>query len=75
MFWAKMGSRAMAEAKKLAKKSSSMVERINGALKTKRSPSPMALQLTSGRTPFSTLPGTFRISSSAPITATYDIAL
>jgi len=49
MSWAKIGRSAVADEKNVAKKSSNMVERINGCEKTKRKPSIAAFTLSSPR--------------------------
>src|SRR5947209_12608238 len=76
MSCAKIGSSAVADEKNVAKKSSSIVDRINGERNTKRSPSSAASHDTAsfevdscGRA------GTPRISSSATMTAANEIAL
>ena len=67
MSCAKIGSSAVADEKNVAKKSSSIVERMIGLAKTKRSPSRIAPRLISaGR--LASCPGTSRIISSAAIT-------
>src|ERR1700730_833252 len=70
MSWAKIGSNAVADEKNVAKKSRSIVDRINGDLKTKRSPSSAACSDTSSLDPDEddALAGRSRIISSATIT-------
>src|SRR5260370_32584690 len=77
MSWAKIGSNAVADEKNVAKKSKSMVDRINGDLKTKRSPSNAACSDTSSLDPNDgdSLAGRSRIISSATITNKNEIAL
>ncbi len=76
MSCAKIGSSAVADEKKVAKKSSSMVERISGDRKTNRSPSSAAWSDTSSRDPASDgeRGGTSRIISSATMTKPNEIA-
>src|SRR5438874_1618587 len=77
MSCAKIGSSAVADEKKVAKKSSSIVDRINGDRNTKRSPSSAACSDTSSRDPDSDgwRAGTSRINNSAMITNENEIAL
>ena len=77
MSCAKIGRSAVADEKNVAKKSSSMVDRISGERKTKRSPSSAACSDTSSREPASdgARAGTSRIISSATITNMNDMAL
>src|SRR5687767_9462495 len=71
---AKMGSNAVADEKKQALKSSSMLERINGEAYTKRRPSTAELHVTGGRVAASRT-GRSRIAVSARITPRNDKAL
>ena len=76
MSCAKIGSSAVADEKNVAKKSSSIVERMSGDRNTKRSPSSAARHDTSSfDVDLSARVGTPRIISSATITATNDTAL
>ena len=74
MSCAKMGSSAVADEKNVAKKSSSIVERMIGFANTKRSPSRIASRLTSvGRLASRT--GASRIIRSAAMTQPNEAAL
>src|SRR6185436_8478421 len=77
MSCAKMGSSAVADEKNVAKKSSSIVDRISGDLKTNRKPSSAARNETSSREPSGEgcLAGTSRITNSAAITHPNETAL
>jgi hypothetical protein len=77
MSCAKIGSSAVADEKNVAKKSSSIVDRISGERKTKRSPSIAACSETSSRDPDgdSGCAGTSRIISSAAMTNENETAL
>src|SRR5256885_7609377 len=77
MSCAKIGSSAVADEKKVAKKSRSIVERIKGDRKTKRRPSSAACSDTSFLDPTSDgcLAGTSRIINSATMTKENEIAL
>src|SRR5437667_2316504 len=77
MSCAKIGSRAVAEEKNVAKKSSSIVDRMSGWLKTNLRPSAAACQDTSSREPPSDgwRFGTSRIIKSATMTKANDKAL
>src|SRR6478672_5075625 len=74
---AKIGSSAVADEKNVAKKSSSIVDRISGDLKTKRRPSSAACSDTSSLTPGADgwRAGTSRIINSATMTKANEIAL
>ena len=74
MSCAKIGSSAVADEKNVAKKSSSIVERMIGAANTNRSPSRTACQLTSG-TCAASRGGMSLIIASAAITHPNDTAL
>src|SRR5438309_4119524 len=76
MSCAKIGSSAVADEKNVAKKSSSIVERISGDRKTKRSPSSAAShEIASFDVDSGGRAGTPRISSSATMTAANETAL
>ena len=77
MSCAKIGSSAVAEAKNVAKKSSSIVERMSGALKTNCSPSFAAAHDTSFISPATgaAATGRSRIIASARMTKPNDRAL
>ena len=77
MSCAKIGSSAVADEKKVAKKSSSIVDRISGWRNTNRSPSSAACHDTSSRDPScdGSRSGTSRIITSATITNPNDTAL
>ena len=77
MSCAKIGSSAVADEKNVAKKSSSIVDRMSGERNTNRSPSIAACSDTSSRDPVSDVgcAGTSRIISSATITKPNEIAL
>ena len=77
MSCAKIGSSAVADAKNVAKKSSSIVERIIGERKTKRRPSRAALiDISSPAWPLPrSVFGTLRIIDSATTTTRNEIAL
>ena len=77
MSCAKIGSSAVADEKNVAKKSSSIVDRISGERKTNRSPSIAACSDTSSRLPDSDVgcAGTSRIISSATMTNANERAL
>jgi len=65
MSCAKIGSSAVADEKNVAKKSSSIVERISGDRKTKRNPSSAAFHDTASMDAGCSGRGTSRISSAA----------
>src|SRR6266850_7285962 len=76
MSWAKIGRSAVADEKNVAKKSRSIVERMSGDRKTKRSPSSAACHDTSSfDVDVSGRLGTPRIISRATITDVNDTAL
>src|SRR5258707_15718652 len=77
MSCAKIGSSAVADEKNVAKKSSSIVDRMSGDRKTKRRPSSAACHDTSSREPASegARAGTLRIISSATMTNENETAL
>jgi len=74
MSCAKIGSKAVADEKNVAKKSSSIVERMIGFANTNRNPSRMARRLISAGTETSRV-GTLRIIKSAAITHPNETAL
>src|SRR4029453_2034946 len=77
MSCAKIGSSAVADEKNVAKKSSSIVDRISGDLKTNRRPSIAAYSDTSSLAPGAEgwRAGTSRIINSATMTKANEIAL